>query len=244
MDIKDFTENYGNIAIDTDLEERQNQKMLEQMQDSIEELETEKSFGFDDLSLEMYRQDLALELENRLNHYLQLPNGIFSGVAFAEAIENEQKEGIIALLGSPVRKAKQKKAYQQLKLIYVDAQGKEIIVNEKISDEYFTATEMMFISEVSDKKNAVQIAKDLCVTKALVSITAKKLENKGYLERDKSVSDRRAHIFYFTPKGEEIKGVVERVKIEFKKSADKLVTSEGIKVINKIVEILLKKLGE
>ena len=130
-DIKDFTENYGNIAIDTDLEERQNQKMLKQMQDSIEELETEKSFGFDDLSLEMYRQDLALELENRLNHYLQLPNGIFSGVAFAEAIENEQKEGIIALLGSPVRKAKQKKAYQQLKLIYVDAQGKEILVNEK-----------------------------------------------------------------------------------------------------------------
>lgn len=130
-DIKDFTENYGNIAIDTDLEERQNQKMLEQMQDSIEELETEKSFGFDDLSLEMYRQDLALELENRLNHYLQLPNGIFSGVAFAEVIENEQKEGIIALLGSPVRKAKQKKAYQQLKLIYVDAQGKEILVNEK-----------------------------------------------------------------------------------------------------------------
>ena len=130
-DIKDFTENYGNIAIDTDLEERQNQKMLEQMQDSIEELETEKSFGFDDLSLEMYRQDLALELENRLNHYLQLPNGIFSGVAFGEAIENEQKEGIIALLGSPVRKAKQKKAYQQLKLIYVDAQGKEILVNEK-----------------------------------------------------------------------------------------------------------------
>jgi hypothetical protein len=130
-DIKDFTENYGNIAIDTDLEERQNQKMLEQMQDSIEELETEKSFGFDDLSLEMYRQDLALELENRLNHYLQLPNGIFSGVTFAEAIENEQKEGIIALLGSPVRKAKQKKAYQQLKLIYVDAQGKEILVNEK-----------------------------------------------------------------------------------------------------------------
>ena len=130
-DIKDFTENYGNIAIDTDLEERQNQKMLEQMQDSIEELETEKSFGFDDLSLEMYRQDLALELENHLNHYLQLPNGIFSGVAFAEAIESEQKEGIIALLGSPVRKAKQKKAYQQLKLIYVDAQGKEILVNEK-----------------------------------------------------------------------------------------------------------------
>ena len=39
-DIKDFTENYGNIAIDTNLEERQNQKMLELMLVSIEELES------------------------------------------------------------------------------------------------------------------------------------------------------------------------------------------------------------
>ena len=120
----------------------------------------------------------------------------------------------------------------------------EIIANEKITDEYFTATEIMFLSEVSDKKNAVQIAKDLCVTKALVSITAKKLENRGYLEKDKSATDRRACTFIFTEKGEEIKDVVERVKVEFKKSADKLVTTDGIKVINKIVEILLKKLDE
>lgn len=137
-DIKDFTENYGNISVDTDLEERQTQKMLEQMQDSIEELETEKTFGFDDLSLEPYRQDLAWELENQLNYYLQLPNGIFSGVAFAEGIEDEQREGIIALLGSPVRKANQKKAYQQLKLIYVDAQGKEIFSNEKEILQYLS----------------------------------------------------------------------------------------------------------
>ena len=137
-DIKDFTENYGNISVDTDLEERQTQKMLEQMQDSIEELETEKTFGFDDLSLEPYRQDLAWELENQLNYYLQLPNGIFSGVAFAEGIEDEQREGIIALLGSPVRKANQKKAYQQLKLVYVDAQGKEIFSNEKEILQYLS----------------------------------------------------------------------------------------------------------
>ena len=137
-DIKDFTENYGNISVDTDLEERQTQKMLEQMQDSIEELETEKTFGFDDLSLEPYRQDLAWELENQLSYYLQLPNGIFSGVAFAEGIEDEQKEGIIALLGSPVRKANQKKAYQQLKLVYVDAQGKEIFSNEKEILQYLS----------------------------------------------------------------------------------------------------------
>ena len=137
-DIKDFTENYGNISVDTDLEERQTQKMLEQMQDSIEELETEKTFGFDDLSLEPYRQDLAWELENQLNYYLQLPNGIFSGVAFAEGIEDEQREGIIALLGSPIRKANQKKAYQQLKLVYVDAQGKEIFSNEKEILQYLS----------------------------------------------------------------------------------------------------------
>jgi hypothetical protein len=111
---------------------------LEQMQDSIEELETEKTFGFDDLSLEPYRQDLAWELENQLSYYLQLPNGIFSGVAFAEGIEDEQREGIIALLGSPVRKANQKKAYQQLKLVYIDAQGKEIFSNEKEILQYLS----------------------------------------------------------------------------------------------------------
>lgn len=119
----------------------------------------------------------------------------------------------------------------------------EIIVKENIAEEYFTATEIMFISEVSDKKSAAQIAKDLCVTKALVSITAKKLITRGYLERDTSITDRRACIFSFTQKGEEIKNVVERVKEEFKKAADKLVTTDGVKVINKIVEILLKKLG-
>lgn len=129
-DIKDFTENYAEIATDETLEERQNRKMLEQMQESIDDLEDEKSFGFDDLSLENFRQDLALELDQRRRYYEQLPNGIFSGIALSPAVEPEAKEGIIALIGSPVRKAKERKDYKHLRLIYIDSQGTEVFLNE------------------------------------------------------------------------------------------------------------------
>ncbi|EGD33588.1 helicase-related protein [Capnocytophaga sp. oral taxon 338] len=129
-DIKDFTENYAEIATDETLEERQNRKMLEQMQESIDDLEDEKSFGFDDLSLENFRQDLALELDQRRRYYEQLPNGIFSGIALSSTDEPQAKEGIIALIGSPVRKAKERKDYKHLRLIYIDSQGTEVFLNE------------------------------------------------------------------------------------------------------------------
>ena len=129
-DIKDFTENYAEIATDETLEERQNRKMLEQMQESIDDLEDEKSFGFDDLSLENFRQDLALELDQRRRYYEQLPNGIFSGIALSPTDEPQAKEGIIALIGSPVRKAKERKDYKHLRLIYIDSQGTEVFLNE------------------------------------------------------------------------------------------------------------------
>jgi len=129
-DIKDFTENYSEIATDETLEERQNRKMLEQMQESIDDLEDEKSFGFDDLSLENFRQDLALELDQRRRYYEQLPNGIFSGIALSPTDEPQAKEGIIALIGSPVRKAKERKDYKHLRLIYIDSQGTEVFLNE------------------------------------------------------------------------------------------------------------------
>lgn len=129
-DIKDFTESYAEIATDENLEERQNRKMLEQMQESIDDLEEEKSFGFDDLSLENFRQDLALELDQRRRYYEQLPNGIFSGIALSSANAPEAKEGIIALIGAPVKRAKERKDYKYLRLIYIDSNGAEVFLNE------------------------------------------------------------------------------------------------------------------
>ena len=115
----------------------------------------------------------------------------------------------------------------------------ELAVNEGLDAKNLTATEIMFISEVSSNKTAVQIAKDLCVTKALISITAKKLIDKGYITTEKSLVDRRSSTLSFTPKGIKLKRVIEAVRVEIINKAEKLVSPDGIKVINVITEILL-----
>lgn len=115
----------------------------------------------------------------------------------------------------------------------------ELSMNEGLNAKSLTATEIMFISEVSSNKTAVQIAKDLCVTKALISITAKKLIDKGYITTEKSLVDRRSSTFSFTPMGIKLKRVIEEVRVELINKAEKLVSADGIKVINVITEILL-----
>ena len=119
----------------------------------------------------------------------------------------------------------------------------ELAMNEGLNAKSLTATEIMFISEVSSSKTAVQIAKDLCVTKALISITAKKLIDKGYITTEKSLVDRRSSTFSFTPMGIKLKRVIEEVRVELINKAEKLVSADGIKVINVITEILLLKVA-
>lgn len=130
-DIKDFTEDYSEISIDPELETRHTDRMLEQMQHSIEDLDTEKSFGFDDLSLETFRQDLAVELNERRLYYENLPNAIFSGIKELKIKEIGSDKGIIALLGSPPIQPKEKKNYKNLRLIYINKIGEEILLNDK-----------------------------------------------------------------------------------------------------------------
>lgn len=130
-DIKDFTEDYSRISVDEDLETRHTDRMLEQMQHSLDDLDTEKSFGFDNLSLESFRQDLAIELNERRSYYENLPNAIFSGIKLFKSKEISSDNGIISLLGNPPRKPKAKKNYKNLRLIYINQNGEEILLNDK-----------------------------------------------------------------------------------------------------------------
>lgn len=130
-DIKDFTEDYSQISIDEDLETKHTDRMLEQMQHSVEDLDSEKSFGFDDLSLETFRQDLAVELNERRSYYENLPNAIFSGVKYTKSKLLNNEKGIVALLGSPHKSVTEKKNYKTLRLIYIDKSGNEILLNDK-----------------------------------------------------------------------------------------------------------------
>ncbi|SFG28571.1 helicase-related protein [Pontibacter chinhatensis] len=128
---KDFTERFQQIAQDEALEEKQKAKMLEQMQISWDEIEvSDKSLGFDNLSLESFRQDLLEEINKTKDYYQSMPKGIYTG--FKGAREICPEDGIIALLGYPTKPAKAVDfVYRGYELIYINYEGKPVVLNQR-----------------------------------------------------------------------------------------------------------------
>jgi hypothetical protein len=127
----EFSDTFKEMAEDENLEQRQNAKMLEQMQTSWDDIEiSQQGFGFDDLSLETYRQELLSELKNREDFYKAMPNGIYTG--FIAQPEVCPQQGIIALLGYPTKPINDNSfRYKGYELIYVDENGKAVFLNQK-----------------------------------------------------------------------------------------------------------------
>ncbi len=126
----DFSDTFKEMAEDENLEQKQKARMLEQMQSSWDEIDVEKSLGFDDFSLETFRQDLLEELKKDEQFYKSLPNGIYTGFKAIQDICPE--EGIIALLGYPCKPARASKfEYKGYELIYIDNSGKSVYLNQK-----------------------------------------------------------------------------------------------------------------
>lgn len=126
-----FTQDFKQMAEDEELEERQKRRMMEQMQASWDEVEeNEQNLGFDDFSLERFRQDLQEELNEKRQTYERMPNGIFSGLKGDSEFFNQK--GLVALLGSPSKTAGTlKHTYKTFYLIYIDEDGKPILMNQK-----------------------------------------------------------------------------------------------------------------
>src|SRR5690606_1588344 len=125
-----FTERLRQRLNDDTLDQRMRNRMLEQMQTTLEEIEGEKSFGFDDLSLERYRQDLLEELNKDKAKYLRMPKGVYTGFIADASVCTEN--GMIALLGYPARPAKSPQhEYKAFDLIYINKQGKLVLLNQK-----------------------------------------------------------------------------------------------------------------
>lgn len=127
----DFSDTFRQIAEDKDLENRQKSKMMKQMEISWDDIEDKsESLGFDDLSLERYRQDLLEEFNKNKEKYINMPKGVYSGFKADKKICS--KNGIIALLGYPSRNAKSiEKEYKHFDLIYIDYHGKMVLLNQK-----------------------------------------------------------------------------------------------------------------
>jgi superfamily II DNA/RNA helicase len=126
-----FSDTFARMANDEDLENKLKNRMLKQMQTSWDDIEvSEQGLGFDDLSLEKYRQDLLAEINDQNSKYQQMPKGVYTGFRADKTVCPE--EGIIALLGYPARPAKATDhQYQSYDLIYIDMDGKPVLLNQK-----------------------------------------------------------------------------------------------------------------
>jgi hypothetical protein len=102
---QDLTPELSQMIEDNPLLSKQAQKMLAQMQLTWDDIETnDKTLGFNDLSLEQFRQELMEFSRRREEFFKKMPNGIFTGF---KLVPHERwkdiSNSLIAVLGYPRR---------------------------------------------------------------------------------------------------------------------------------------------
>ena len=127
----EFSDTFKEMATDASFEDKMNERMLKQMQTTWEDIEEHESgLGFDNLSLEDFRQDLLEELQRDEEFYRKMPKGVYTG--FKKSTDLCSTEGIIALLGFPSKPPKAvDHEYRTYDLIYIDKRGKQVLLNQK-----------------------------------------------------------------------------------------------------------------
>ena len=128
----EFSDTFKEMAEDESLEQKQNARMMEHMQSSWDEINGEQNLGFDDFSLEGFRQDLLEELKKDQHFYKAMPNGVYTG--FKKDGNVCLQNGIIALMGYPAKPAQNNInsfTYRSYELIYINHIGETVLLNQK-----------------------------------------------------------------------------------------------------------------
>ncbi len=126
----EFTDTFKEMAEDEALEQSQKDKMLRQMETTFDDIDGERSLGFDDFSLENFRQELVNALKGKEEFYANMPNGVYTG--FAQTIDDLPNEGVVALMGYPRKPAQSiNYKYKSYELVYVDLEGNPLLLNLK-----------------------------------------------------------------------------------------------------------------
>lgn len=96
------TEELEKQLADNPIIDRNDQKLLAQLQTSVDEAEeSDKTFGLQDLSFENFRQDLLEYLGDKGDELQCMPNGCYSGFKTVDSLFDEVPESIVALVASP-----------------------------------------------------------------------------------------------------------------------------------------------
>ena len=127
----EFSDSFKKISQDESLEQRMSARMMRQMETTWEDIEiSDQGLGFNDFSLESYRQDLLEEFNKDKAKYQLMPKGVYTGFKADPAVCT--KEGVITLLGYPAKPANQKEhEYKVFDLIYIDQSGEPVLINQK-----------------------------------------------------------------------------------------------------------------
>lgn len=168
-----FSDSFKEMIHDESLDQRMNHRMMEQMQVTFDDLDGQDTFGFDDLSLESYRQDLLEEFNKDKVKYLKMPKGIYTGFNANKSICNEN--GLIALLGFPSKPPKTiNHEYKVFDLIYIDKKGKQVLLNQKEVLDALThhKDKDRFVPESIDKGDEIAIQELVSALKGWLDIQA------------------------------------------------------------------------
>ena len=127
---EDFSDTFKAMAENESLDQKMRDRMMRQMEVSLEDLDGEESFGFDDLSLERYRQELLEEFNRDKDKYKRMPKGVYSGFKAQNSIF--PKNGLVALLAYPPKPPKEENhMYESFDLINIDESGNKVLANQK-----------------------------------------------------------------------------------------------------------------
>jgi ERCC4-related helicase len=152
------------IADSNPLISRQEEKMLEQLQISWDDIEDNADvLGFDKLSLETFRQELFELYQQKRKELEAIPNGVYTGFKQKVEILTQGKgKGIIALIGYPKKPVDDKDfKYEKLHLLYSDGNTEPKYINdvELLSILRMHKVDKRFVPEKIDKMDKNEIEK-------------------------------------------------------------------------------------
>ena len=173
-----FSDSFAKMAHDEDFDRKMNDRMIQQMQITWDDIDvSDQGLGFDSLSLERYRQDLLAEFNRDKDKYRQMPKGVYTG--FLGDGEIGDRNGIVALLGYPVKPSKKlDHQYQIFDLIYINKSGNLILNNQKEVLDFLTLNKekKRFVPDAVDRGEENAIAELVNALKAWLSSQAVQIE--------------------------------------------------------------------
>jgi superfamily II DNA/RNA helicase len=175
--IDKLTNEMQEIMTDNPLISEQEQKMLEQMQNSWEDIEVnDKNLSMADFSLQMFREELWDYMNKQKEKLKNMPNGVFSGFLYdnQKNIKNIKNKNIIALL-------KHKKD-QHFLLLFTNQNGENVFVND------FNILSFLKENKKQERKIKVDMD-DNALLKAFADMLGKNIENQAEKEAIKIIDD-------------------------------------------------------